>query len=576
MSTKVIFTIMSLFSTILIIGCVVTFTLTSKTPKQWWNNSFIYQIYPRSFMDSNNDGTGDLPGISSKLDHLKDLNVSAIWISPIYSSPMADFGYDISNFTNVDPIFGTLEDFTNLTTKAKSLGLKVLLDFVPNHSSDQHPWFVSSINKIKPFDDYYIWLDGKLVNGSYQPPNNWLSVFGGSAWEWNPIRQQYYLHQFAKAQPDLNYTNPLVRSEMEKVLTFWLDHGADGFRMDAVNYLLEDPLFQDEPLSSKSSQVPEDDYESLDHVYSKDMEGTFDVLKAWRKIIDSHKKAKEPKLVLTEAYADLESMKRFYEAGSDIPMNFAFIEKLNGNSTTMQFKRAIDAWLGMVPKGQVANWVIGNHDNPRVADRFGPARADFLTMLTAVLPGVGIAYYGDEIGMVGREMTWEETVDPAGCNAGQDRFGLKSRDPERTPFQWSGEKNAGFSGANETWLPVNENFEEVNLEKQKVEVEGESHYKVFKKMVELKRNSVVVTGSVEVILVTEDILGVVRRVDVGNPVVLLANFKNETKVVDARTWMNIPENLSVFEASVGAGIPSGVIMDTTEVYLPAEATVILH
>lgn len=573
MSKKAIFTMLSLFSIIVLGACIIGFTLSAKTPKEWWNNSFIYQVYPRSFMDSDGDGTGDLNGITSKLEHFADLNVSAIWISPIYVSPMADFGYDISNYTDVDPVFGTIEDFTNLTTKAKSLGIKVLLDFVPNHSSDEHPWFKQSVQRVKPYDDYYVWLDGKLVNGSYQPPNNWLSVFGGSAWEWSPVRQQYYLHQFTRGQPDLNFTNPSVLMEMEKILIFWMDHGVDGFRMDAVNYLIEDERFLDEPASGVN--VPADDYESLDHVYSKDMDQTFVILKAWRKRIDAYsKKGKEQKLILTEAYADMESMKRFYEAGSDVPMNFMFIGPLNANSTTMEFKRAIDSWLGMVPKGHVANWVVGNHDNSRVSNRFGAGRADQLSMLAAVLPGLGIIYYGDEIGMTDREMTWNETVDPAGCNAGPERFMLKSRDPERTPFQWDDSMNAGFSTANETWLPVNDNYKQINLAKQKME--DVSHYKLFKQLVKLKKTPVVATGTTEVILVTENVLGVIRKLPDVKPVVLLVNFKNETVVVDARTWMNIPAELTVFAGSIGSGIPSEVIMDTTEIYLPAEASVILY
>lgn len=566
-----------LYSLFLIIIVLLTINVKAapKPTKEWWKDSFIYQIYPRSFMDSNGDGVGDLNGITSKLEHFVDLNVSAIWISPIYLSPMVDFGYDISNFTDVDPVFGTLTDFTNLTTKAKTLGLKVILDFVPNHSSDKHPWFVNSIKKIKPYDDYYIWMDGKLVNGTTEPPNNWLSVFGGSAWEFNEERGQYYLHQFASGQPDLNYRSAALNLEMANVLTFWLDHGVDGFRIDAINFLFEDLKYLDEPVIINSG-LPDNDYDSLVHIYSKDQSDTFAILESWRKLIDTHgKKATkgEPKIILTEAYTSLTNTMLYYTAGSNVPMNFMFMTPLNNRSTTMDFKRNIDAWINNVPKGSLPNWVIGNHDQHRVATRYGTKRADGFPMLAAVLPGLGIVYYGDEIGMTDRPMTWNETVDPAGCNAGQNRYYLKSRDPARTPYQWDNTTNAGFSVANVTWLPVNSNYKTLNLAAEKIN--PESHYVLFKKLVALKKLPIMASATTEVILVKETILGVVRRFPAAPPVVLLINFSDKTDVVDARTWMNIPEQLTVFVSSVGSNIPSDVRMDTTEIYLPAGASVIL-
>ncbi|XP_034948195.1 alpha-glucosidase-like [Chelonus insularis] len=559
----------------ILVSTTIRVDAAPKPTKEWWKDSFIYQIYPRSFMDSNGDGVGDLNGITSKLQHLIDLNVSAIWLSPIFESPMVDFGYDVSNFTKIDPIFGTMSDFTNLTATAKALGLKVLLDFVPNHTSNKHPWFLKSVKKIKPYDDYYIWMDGKLVNGTSEPPNNWLSVFGGSAWEFNEERNQYYLHQFAAGQPDLNYRSAAVNTEMEKILTFWLDQGVDGFRIDAINFMFEDPRYLDEPRKSNAG-VDEDDYEGLVHIYTKDLTDTFTILKSWRKLIDTHgKKAPkgEPKIILTEAYTRMSEITKYYEAGSDVPMNFMFIDPLNRYSSTMEFKRNIDAWMNLVPKGHVANWVVDNHDNPRVGSRYGVRRSDELSMLSAVLPGIGIIYYGDEIGMLDRNMTWNETVDPAGCNLGPEKYHLKSRDPVRTPFQWDNSTNAGFSTANKTWLPVHENYKTLNLAAQKAE--PVSHYSLFKKLVALKKMPIMKTGSMEVILVGENVLGVVRRLPDIPPVVLLINFSETTVVVDARTWMNIPEQLTVYASSVGSNIPSEVTMDTTEINLPGAASVIL-
>ncbi|XP_011301861.1 maltase 2 [Fopius arisanus] len=558
---------------LVLLAIVVQRAAAASKTKEWWKDAFIYQIYPRSFMDSDGDGIGDLKGIISKLEHFVDLNVSAIWISPIYVSPMADFGYDVSNFTDVDPTFGNITDFSALTAKAKALGLKVILDFVPNHTSDKHPWFVNSVKRIKPYTDYYVWMDGSLVNGTIYPPNNWLSVFGGSAWTFNAERGQYYLHQFTTGQPDLNYRSAAVITEIDAALTFWLDHGVDGFRIDAINYLFEDIEYLDEPRLFRPD-LPVDDYETLDHIYSKDQVETYTLLKSWRKLLDTHsKKDKETKILLTEAYTDMPQTIKYYDAGSNIPMNFMFITPLDNRSTTRDFKRNIDAWINDVPKGHSPNWIVGNHDQHRVATRYGRKRADGFLMLAAVLPGTGVIYYGDEIGMEDRNMTFNETVDPAGCNAGPQRYRLKSRDPERTPYQWDNTTNAGFSTGNTTWLPVHPNYKELNLAAQKID--PSSHYSLFKKLVALKKMPIIDSGEVEVILVGYEVMGVVRKSPDVAPVVLLMNFESYPLVIDARTWMNIPEEMTVLVSSVGSGIPSGVTMDTTEILLSAGASVIL-
>lgn len=391
--------------------------------KDWYKNSLVYQIYPRSFKDSDGDGIGDLNGITSKLDHFVDIGVDAIWMSPIFSSPQKDFGYDISNFTDINEEYGTLDDFDELVAKAKSLGLKVLLDFVPNHSSNEHEWFKNSIQKIKPYDEYYIWRDARYINDKRTEPNNWLSVFGGSAWEWNEDRGQYYLHQFAVQQPDLNYHNAALREEMKKVLTFWMDRGVEGFRIDAINHMYEDSRFLDEPLSHKPG-ILEDDYDYLDHIYTKNLLETYEVLKTWRELLDQHSETADTKMILTEAYADFDLTIKYYESGSTVPFNFMFIGDLNNKSSAADFKRGIDRWMNNMPNGAayVANWVVGNHDNHRAASRFGERRADQLSMLVTVLPGVSVIYNGDEIGMVDRFFSFNETKDPAGCNAGIDRY----------------------------------------------------------------------------------------------------------------------------------------------------------
>lgn len=414
-----------MFRSCFLIAVLIVLACSSPTraEKDWYKNSLIYQIYPRSFKDSDGNGKGDLKGITSKLNHIADIGADALWMSPIFTSPQKDFGYDVENFTDINPEYGTLEDFDELVKEANSLGLKVILDFVPNHSSDKHEWFNKSIQRIKPFDEYYVWRDGPDKNDPSKPPNNWLSVFRGSAWKWNEERGQFYLHQFADGQPDLNYRNAELREEMKNVLTFWMKRGVEGFRIDAINHMYENADFLDEPPSNIPG-LPEGDYDNLNHIYTKNLQETYEVLQTWRDLMDNSSETADTKMILTEAYTDLDLTIKYYLSGSTVPFNFMFISDLNVNSTALNFKKNIDRWMKNVPEGDayVANWVVGNHDNHRAATRFGEKRADQLNMLALILPGVSVIYNGDEIGMVDRYFTYEETKDPAGCNAGPDGY----------------------------------------------------------------------------------------------------------------------------------------------------------
>lgn len=557
------------FLTFLFIGIIGTITAV-EISEEWWRDSFIYHLYPRSFKDSDGDGIGDLNGITSKLEYLVDIKVSAVWIGPFYKSPMVDFGYDITDFTGVDPIFGTLDDFKKLTSKAKSLGLKVMLDFVPNHSSEQHHWFQKSIKRIKPYDDYYVWADAKIINGTRQPPNNWLSLFQGTAWTWNDERKQYYLHQFAAAQPDFNFRSESLNEEMKNVLRFWLNAGVDGFRIDTIPSLIEDTRLLDEPRLLNTG-LPDTDSDTLRHIYTYDQDETYDVLKSWREVLDDSPGPK--KIFLTEAYSSLADVMKYYDYGSNVPMNFMFLGDLNNRSTANDFKRKIDPYLNAIPEGQSANWVVGNHDRFRVATRFGPKRADQLTMLAAVLPGVGVIYNGDELGMENRDMTWEETVDPPGCNAGPLRYKTTSRDPMRTPFQWDNSTSAGFSINNKTWLPVHPNYKTINLAAQKLT--AVSHYNVFRRLAALKKNPVIIKGTTKLVVINENILGVTRRLPGKSPIVLLINFSDSSTHFGAGSPLNIPDKMSVYAASVGSNIRVGAIFDTNRIELPGAASVIL-
>nr|XP_033329211.1 alpha-glucosidase-like [Megalopta genalis] len=540
----------------------------------WHRNALVYQIYPRSFKDSNGDGIGDLNGITGKLEHVADIGATVLWLSPIYKSPQVDFGYDISNFTDVDPDYGTLADFDRLVARAKQLGLKVLMDFVPNHSSHLHPWFRLSELRRQPYDEYYVWRDGKIVNGTRKPPNNWLSTFQGSAWKWSETRQQYYLHQFAAGQPDLNYRSQALDREMKNVLEFWLDRGVDGFRIDAINHMFEDVRLLDEPRANRSD-LPVDDYDSLIHLYTKDQRETYQVLGSWRKLLDDHANATgtDDKLILTEAYTTRNLTIDYYDAGSNVPFNFAFITDLNGSSSAADFAGSINGWLTLAPnlKG-VPNWVVGNHDNHRVATRFGSRRADQITMLSLFLPGVSVVYNGDEIGMVDRNFTYSETVDPAGCNAGPLRYHLKSRDPERTPFQWDNSTSAGFSSSRSTWLPVHDNYRTVNLAAEKPL--PLSNYRVFKDMAALKRTPLVEFGDAAAKLVARQVLAVVRKY--GTTVgVLLINFSDGIVAVDLAANLVVPPTLRVYTASVSSNVSPGSSFASSKVVLPGAATILL-
>ncbi|XP_071628960.1 maltase 1-like isoform X2 [Temnothorax longispinosus] len=479
--------------------------------KSWWNNTVFYQVYPRSLYDSDADGIGDLKGIISKLDYIVDTGINAIWLSPIYPSPMIDFGYDISDFKNIDPTFGSLEDFKVLLARAKALGLKVVLDLVPNHTSDKHIWFQKALQGHKKYKNYYVWARGRNGDG-ITPPNNWISVFSDSAWTYVESQKQWYLHQFEYRQPDLNFRNPAVRLEMKKVLIFWLDLGIDGFRIDSSAFIYEDLKLRDEPRSFVEGATPRD-YTYLNHIYTLDLIETYKLFGEWRKFVD------------------------------------LYAAKHNQDQK------------------------LGNHDNPRIASRF-PDRSDQMTMLSMILPGLAVTYNGDEIGMVDkRDISWEDTKDPQACLAGQAQYLSVTRDPERTPFQWDATKNAGFSTAKSTWLPVNQNYKQLNLAKQ-MEAK-ESHYKIYKTLALLHRTEPALTeGSYKSITTNNDIvLGVIRN-NGYRIVVLLINFSDdESQVVDL-SQEGLPSNLKVQVASLGSNMKAGKLIDVKTISLPAKAAVV--
>ncbi|KAH8245841.1 hypothetical protein KR038_005018 [Drosophila bunnanda] len=497
----------------------------------WWENASLYQIYPRSFQDSDGDGIGDLKGIASRLSYLKEIGITATWLSPIFTSPMADFGYDISNFYDIDPIFGTLADFDELITMAKSLGVKIILDFVPNHSSDENEWFAKSVNREEGYDDFYVWDDGKLnpETGEREAPSNWVSVFGGPMWTWNEQRKQYFLHQFLDKQPDLNFNNPMVREHMLDVLKFWLDRGVDGFRIDAVPHIYEyrfaNGSYPDEPISGWSSDPESYDY--LDHIYTKDQPATVDLMYEWRAFLDAYRveNGGESRVILAEAYSSVETLSAYFgngtHQGSQLPMNFQLMY-LSGYSTARDVVGSIDYWMNtMWKEHQTANWVVGNHDNDRVANRMGAHKVDLLNVIVNALPGASVTYYGEEIGMSNVEVQ---------CT-GDD---CEPRDPERTPMQWNSERNAGFSEGDTTWLPLSPEYERYNVQAERRV--SRSSLNIFKGLQELKSSSAFLAvkeeGGFSYEAVTEQVLQIIRTNKHSEEYRILVNMGNNMEMID--------------------------------------------
>lgn len=427
----------------------------------WWQHAVIYQIYPRSYQDTNGDGVGDLAGITSRVPYLHDvLGVDAVWLSPFYPSPMADFGYDVTDYCAVDPIFGTLEDFDALVTALHAHGMKILVDFIPNHSSNLHPWFQESrASRDNPKRDWYYWRDAR-PDGS--PPNNWLSVFGGSAWEWDEATGQYYLHSFLREQPDLNWRNPEVVEAMLDVMRFWLDRGVDGFRIDVAHFIMKDPLFRDNPPAPPSAVNPYKslgEYDTQLHTYDQGNPDIHSVFREMRRILDSYS-TERPRTSVAEIHVfDWSNWASYFGVSLDeihMPFNFGLV---GVEWDAARIREVVDAVEGALPSGAWPSYVLGNHDEPRLATRFGAGYAPLATMLILTLRGTPTTYYGDEIGMHDVPIPPARVRDPWGKRV----LGL-GRDAERTPMQWDGGPNAGFCPPGvEPWLPIADDYRRINV-----------------------------------------------------------------------------------------------------------------
>lgn len=424
----------------------------------WWRDGVIYQVYPRSFGDANGDGVGDLEGIRQRLGHLAWLGVDGIWISPFFPSPMKDFGYDVADYCGVDPIFGTLADFDRLLTDAHARGIRVILDLVPNHSSDQHPWFRESrASRASAKRDWYVWRDAAPDGG---PPNNWVSIFGGPAWEWDEATGQYYLHSFLKEQPDLNWRHPELERAMHEVVRFWLDRGVDGFRIDVVHRIAKDPLLRSNPRVAGSSDPG---YGGQIHTHDEDHPDLHAMLRRLRALVDGY----DERVLIGEVFLmDPARVAAYYGAGDELHQGFNF-SLLSGPWSGERFRSEIERFQAVVPSQGWPNQVLSNHDVHRHATRYdhpalGEARARLAAFLLLFVRGTPFLYYGEEIGMRCVWIPEERLRDPIAFTLHPSL----TRDPERTPMQWDGSRFAGFGDA-EPWLPLHPDAPQRNVAAQR-------------------------------------------------------------------------------------------------------------
>jgi alpha-glucosidase len=410
----------------------------------WWRSAVIYEIAPVSFQDTDGDGMGDLRGIERRIDYLEWLRIDAVWLTPFYPSPMLDFGYDISDYCDVDPRFGNVQDFDRLLERLHRSNIKVILDFVPNHTSEQHPWFMESRScRANSKRKWYIWADPSPDGG---PPNNWLSRFGGSAWRWEPITEQYYYHSFLQEQPDLNWHHPDVRAAMGEVLRFWLRRGVDGFRLDASAVLAEDHLLRDDPVDPEADHTTPPP-QRLKRIFSDDRPESMRYLEEIRQVIDEF----DARVLCGEVQGKFDRIGHFYgdkRSRLHLPLNFSLLDT-PWDAHSLQ--GTIDAYLNAIPDHAWPDWVIGGHDKHRAASRTGTAQARILAMLFLTLPGTPFFFSGDELGIERADIPREAVTDP--FEKLIPGFGL-NRDPERVPLPWDASPNYGFTNGT-PWLPMN-------------------------------------------------------------------------------------------------------------------------
>jgi alpha-glucosidase len=500
------------------------------TGTEWWRHAVIYELYPRSFQDSNGDGVGDLKGITSRLDYLHDLGIDAIWITPMYPSPGIDYGYDISDYVAIDPLYGSMEDFDKLVAEAKKRDIRIIMDYVINHTSDQHKWFLESrSSRDNPKRNWYVWHDGKgqTATDKGQPPNNWQSWFGHSAWQWDEKTRQYYYHYFYVEQPDLNWRNPEVHKAMDGVLDFWMQRGVAGFRIDAVSRLFEDPQMRDDPYLPGRNAYGD---RNIQHKYTDDLPEVHDVLKEVRKVVDKY--PGNPVLVTEADEPNVQALTKMYGNADEVqlPMDFQ-IADVNELSAP-RFRKLFNDIENNSAHGQ-PEFFFSNHDQPRQWDRYGDGEHnDQIAKLMAVLElttrGTPQMYYGEELGM--------RTTDPARVQDVHDPIGKlgwpkeKGRDGERTPMQRNSKPQAGFTTVKKPWLPIPPTSSKYNVETESKD--PDSIFNAYKRLLSLRKTEPALRDGAQIGINNDDqnVFAYVRTTGDANIVVAL-NMSGKTQAI---------------------------------------------
>ena len=521
---------------------------------EWWKKSNYYHIYLRSFKDSDGDGNGDLRGVVEKLDYLQQIGVQTILMAPFYSSPMKDGGYDIDDYLGINPMFGTMQDFDDLIGELKLRNMRIVVDFVPNHSSDKHPWFECSERAlIEPercgkYKDYYIWTNSTRYQGKY--PSNWISVFGGGpAWTWSKLRKEFYLHQFLPQQPDLNFTNPLVREEFKEITRFWLRKGADGLRVDSAIFLIEDTVnYSDEPLDPNWREG-DDPADRLKHIFTRALPESARIVKDWREVAEEAEfTVSGPRVIITEAYDAIPKLIEYYGTSpsdryADMPFNFELFKLKANNLDAEWVERVAMNWIEPTRNlswpdehGAMAPWicwVTGNHDNPRLANRIGHEMVPIFKWISYLLPGVPVNYYGDELPLhdINYNAIPERTI----------REGEPSRLPERSPIAWTDEEpSGGFSASRDIWLPLQEDYKTRNNVRRLLSngSEPKNQLKLFLRLERLRKDEqqVFIFGDLiffknEPLESSKSVLALARAHKSAGGLLLLVNFDRNNELV---------------------------------------------
>jgi alpha-glucosidase len=532
-----------------------------KKSNDWWRGAIIYQVYPRSFQDSNGDGVGDLPGITARLDHIAKLGAEAMWLSPFFKSPMRDFGYDVSDYCDVDPLFGTLQDFDALVARAHELGVKVLIDLVLSHTSDQHPWFKESrVNRDNARADWYVWADAQ-ADGS--PPNNWLSIFGGSAWQWDTRREQYYLHNFLASQPDLNFHCPAVQDAVLDVAQFWLRRGVDGFRLDTVNFYVHDKQLRCNPAMPAHQHgvgVPRNNpYGRQRHLYDKTQPENLVFLSRLRRLLDDHPGA----ISIGEIGDDLQYPTLAAYTHGDDRLHMAYVFTLLTEHCRAPYVHEVLADYLSEARNAYVCWSLGNHDVERVVSRWQTLggtpeeRARLLAAFLMSLPGAVCIYQGEELALPESAVPFELLQDPYGQAMWPE---FKGRDGCRTPMPWETSPDGGFSRQN-PWLPVNP--EHLKLSAARQDTEADSVLAFYRRFIEWRKQQPALRlGSME-LLPAHDQVVAFSRTHAGDSMLCAFNLSDRP----ARYPVGLPQRV---KACDGHGFASQLVGTHIE-FGPSEA-----